>query len=378
MHYPDIHSVRTQHLRRIGHPRRMGFLALLGVMFWIGCQRGESDVAPEKPIRPVLSIAAAPRGGIENGYSGIIEPRYQTNLSFRLLGQIVTREVNVGDQVKVGQTLATIDPVVLKIAVDSAEAALANATAQRENAEGSLERQTQLLAKNATSQAEFDVAKKNAEAAISAVAQAQADLDKAREELSYASLKSDIDGVVMAIDSEVGQTVSAGQTVITVANPDLREAVVDIGEDVIGTISVGTEYRLQLQLSNKVECVGKVREIAPQVDTKTRTSRVRISLVDPPEGFRLGATIRAYSLSDSQPRLFVPATAILDRDGQSFVWVVDTENKIVNRKPVKIAARGRDGVDIESGISAGERIVTAGVHRLEDGQPIRWREGDWQ
>ncbi len=131
----------------------------------IGCHREQQAIETPEPIRPVLSVAAAPRGGVENGYSGTVEPRYQTNLSFRLLGQIVTREVNVGDQVKAGQTLATIDPVVLQIAVDSAEAALANAMAQSENAKGSLERQTQLLAKNATSQSEFDIAQKNAEAA---------------------------------------------------------------------------------------------------------------------------------------------------------------------------------------------------------------------
>ncbi len=157
---------------------RCATIALGLTLALIGCHREQPVVETPEPIRPVLSVAAAPRGGVENGYSGIVEPRYQTNLSFRLLGQIVTRDVNVGDQVKVGQTLATIDPVVLQIAVDSAEATLANAMAQSENAKGSLQRQTQLLAKNATSQSEFDVAQKNAEAAISAVAQAQADLDK--------------------------------------------------------------------------------------------------------------------------------------------------------------------------------------------------------
>ncbi len=196
--------------------------------------------------------------------------------------------------------------------------------------------------------------------------------------MSYASLKADIDGVVTAIMSEVGQTVSAGQTVISIANPDLREAVVDIGEEVIGTIAVGTEYRLVLQISNKIECRGKVREIAPQVDAKTRTSRVRISLIDPPDGFRLGATIRAYSLSERQPNIYLPTTALLERDGQAFVWKVDTEKKLVNRVPVTVVNRDAGGVEIADGVSQGDRVVTAGVHRLEDGQSIRWRDGDWQ
>ncbi len=242
----------------------------------------------------------------------------------------MTREVNVGDQVKAGQTLATIDPVVLQIAVDSAEAALANAMAQSENAKGSLERQTQLLAKNATSQSEFDIAQKNAEAAISAVAQAQADLDKAQEELSYASLKADIDGVVTAITSEVGQTVSAGQTVISIANPDLREAVVDIGEEVIGTIAVGTEYRLVLQISDKIECRGKVREIAPQVDTKTRTSRVRISLIDPPDGFRLEQPFApTHSQNVNQISTCRPRHCLSVMDKRLFGWWIRRRSRSI-------------------------------------------------
>lgn len=351
-------------------------LAVVFVGATVGCKK--TDVELDEPVRPVLSIVARPRGPGETGYSGIIEPRYQADLSFRLLGRIVSRDVDVGDQVKVGQTLAKLDPVELEIAVRSATASVSNAIAQRDNAAKSLGRQTKLLATNASSQADFDVAKKNAEAATSALAQAQTDLDKANEELSYASLKADIDGVVTGIFAEVGQTVTAGQTVMSIANPNEREAVVDISEDMIRTIVVGAEYRIVLQISEKIECMGKVREIAPQVDAKTRTSRVRISLTNAPEGFRLGATIKAFSLSDAKTNVYLPETAILERDGQTFVWLVDTTKKQVNSVKVTIAQRDGNGVELESGVHSGDRVVIAGVNSLENGQSIRWRIGDDQ
>ncbi len=360
--------------------RRLRELVLVAVAALIlpGCQKHETELAESEPIRPVLSVVAEPRGEGETGYSGTVEARYQTDSSFRLLGRIVSRVVDVGDQVTAGQLLAELDPVELEIAVRSATASMANAEAQRDNAASSLDRQILLQATKASSQSDFDMAKKNAEEAKSAVAQAQTNVDKAREELSYASLKADIDGVVTGIFAEVGQTVGAGQTVMSIANPDQREAVVDIGEEVISTITVGAEYRLVLQINNKFQCMGKVREIAPQVDTKTRTSRVRISLTNPPEGFRLGATIKAFSLSDKQTNVYLPQTAILDRDGESFVWLVETTEKQVKRVPVKIVKRDAHGVEIQSGVSVGDRVVTAGVNTLTDGQLIRWRNGDEQ
>ena len=223
-----------------------GIIPLVVLGFTTGCH--QEEVAVPVVVRPVLSTIAAPLGAQANGYSGIVEPRYQTNLGFRLLGRIVTRDVNVGDPVIVGQRLATLDPVVLEIAVRSADASLRNATAQKVNAGSGFDRQKILLAKDATSQREFDLAEEADKAAISAVAQAQADLDKAKEELSYTELKADIDGVVTGIFAEVGQTVSAGQIVVALANPGLREAVVDIGDDAMSGIayhSTGTGDHLR-------------------------------------------------------------------------------------------------------------------------------------
>ncbi len=340
-----------------------------------GCHR-EAASEPPPAVRPVLSMMATPQSGPVDGYSGTIEPRYQTDLGFRILGRIVARDVSVSDSVMVGQRLAALDPEVLETAVRSAEAVLSNEVAQRANSESNLKRQTMLLAQNATPQAEVDLATKANEVAVAAVVQAQSDLDKANEELSYAELKSDLDGVVTNIFAETGQTVTAGQKVVSIANPNLREAVVDIGEDVVSTIHPETEFRVTLQVSPDIETTGIVREVAPQADAKTRTRRVRIAITDPPEGFRLGATITAFPKSRLQPNIHVPRTAVLESDGATFVWLVDEANKRVNRVPVTIVDRHDQSVEVVAGIQAGDRVVTAGVHSLQDGQPIRCNPGD--
>ncbi|TWU48198.1 efflux RND transporter periplasmic adaptor subunit [Rubripirellula reticaptiva] len=335
-----------------------------------GCNREEEP--PAETVRPVLSILATPAAVPNDGYSGIIEPRYQTDASFRLLGRILTRDVDVGDTVQSDQLIATIDPELQQLAVRSAEASLTNARVQRANAEAKLDRQEKLTERNATSQSDLEAARNNEEAAVAEVTQAEANLAKAKEDLTYTRLKSDIDGVVMSIDAERDETVTAGETVATIANPAIREAVVDIGEDEIRMIQPGTDFRVLLQKNDDVEMIGTVREIAPQADQKTRTRRVRISLTDPPEGFRLGSTILAQPITITNTDIRVPIDTILVEEGQSFVWVVNEKSSTVSRRPVTLSRRDDKTADLAEGIEVGDRVVTAGVHSLQEGQQVRW------
>ncbi|WP_292218269.1 efflux RND transporter periplasmic adaptor subunit, partial [Mesorhizobium sp.] len=105
----------------------------------------------------------------------------------------------------------------------------------------------------------------------------------------YARLFSDFDGVVTAVGAEVGQTVSPGQTVVTVARSDLREAVVDIPDRLTGDLAAGTPFQVILQSLPTIQTEAKLREMAPQAEGSTRTRRVRLTLTDPPIAFRLGS-----------------------------------------------------------------------------------------
>ncbi|TWT86101.1 efflux RND transporter periplasmic adaptor subunit [Neorhodopirellula pilleata] len=336
-----------------------------------GCR--EQETVPSPVVRPVLSTPAAPIARSESGYSGTIEPRFQADVSFRVLGKIVSRDVNVGDTVKQGQRIATIDPEIQQIAVRSAQASLTNAKALLDNADKNFKRQEKLLAQNAASQSEFDTAKTNYESARSDVTQAESNLAKAKEELDYTELRSDLDGVVMNLYAEREQTVKAGQVVATLADPTVREAVVDVDETTLRGIEPGTEFRIVLQQSDDIQTIGTVREIAPQADAKTRTRRVRISLTDPPEAFRLGSTIRAFPSAASQSDIEVPLSAIGSEDGSSYVWIVDETKNTVHKTAVTVSSTDADHATISDGVRLGDRVVTAGVHSLTEGQTVAWK-----
>jgi RND family efflux transporter MFP subunit len=325
--------------------------------------------APE-PVRPVLSTVVEPMRSSSAVAVGTVEPRFKTDLSFRLLGRLTARPVNVGDLVGRGDVVAAIDSTTLEFAVRSAKAELAKSQAQLANTSATEARQRTLITTDATTKATLDNAVQARAGAEASVARAQANLTKALEQLSYAQLKSDFAGVVTAVGANVGQVVSPGQSVVTVARPDIREAVVDIGPDFPVPLTVGLPFIVSLQLLPGVEVEGEIREIAPQADPVTRTQRIRIALYDPPPSFRLGATVSARLSSDKHSILQVPESAVLTKDAESFVWVVDLPASTVSLRRVNLS-QDATGIQVTSGLDAGTRIVTAGIHSLTQGQQVK-------
>lgn len=353
---------------------RHAHLSVFGALLALAACSQEKEAAPEI-VRPVLSMVAMPAASRSSGFVGSIEPEVSASLSFRLLGRVVARDVGIGDLVKKDDTLAALDPTALDLSVQSAKAQLSNAEAQHANAAASEERQKHLLDSNNTSQAAYDAAKQARESAEANVERAQAALAKAEEQLSYARLFSDFDGIVTAVGAEVGQTVSPGQMIVTVARADVREAVVDIPDQLTGDLEPGTPFEVTLQSLPSITAQAKLREIAPQSEGATRTRRVRLTLIDPPASFRLGSTVTATPITTDTPAIELPLSALLEEGDTAKVWVVDMQAGTVSTRAVQLAGKGPDGFRVAEGLEAGTRVVTAGVHSLKEGQKVKIEQG---
>jgi membrane fusion protein, multidrug efflux system len=332
-----------------------------------GCK--QEAKAPD-PIRPLLSTIVTPVTTDSTAAVGTIQPRYEANLGFRVLGRLVARPVNVGDLVAEGERIAALDPTALELAVRSAKADLSKAEALLENAIGTEQRKAILIKSDATTRQTLDDAEQLRAGAEASTARARANLAKAVEQLGYAQVKADFAGVVTAVGAEVGQVVAPGQNVVTVARLDAREAVVDIGADFPVPLTVGLPFTVALQLLPAVQVQGEIREIGPQADQATRMRRVRIALNDPPESFRLGSTITARPGRAQSPVLRVPGSAVLKQGGESFVWVVDAPSSTVSLRKINLV-QDETGIQVTDGLAAGTRIATAGIHSLSAGQHVR-------
>jgi RND family efflux transporter MFP subunit len=342
-----------------------------------GCNAEGDATKAQTPPRPVLSVVVKPQEDRSIGFAGTIQPRFQTDRGFRVLGRLVSRQVDVGDVVAPGQVLAQIDPLLLDLAVRGSEADLAKAQAQLANASAAEVRISTLFAKQIANQADLDSAKQSLEAASAGVKQAQASLDKAREQRGYATLTADEFGVVTSVNAEVGQMVTAGQKVMTIARTDVREAVVDIPDGPARALRQGETFAIRLQADPSIAATGQLREIAPQADAATRTRRVKITLDQSVDAFRLGATItvRPTMPAAAQAVFDIPAAALRERDGKTLLWLLDPGTGTVRSAPVELTERSNGKARIVGQLAAGARIVVAGVNSLSEGQSVKFEEG---
>lgn len=347
------------------------WLACVVIAAHMGCSRKTNqEPIVQESVRPILSIIARKEFSSKDAFSGIVEARYTTELGFRMLGRIVTRHVSLGEQVAKGQILATLENTEPLVRVRTSEAGLEIAIALGDNASKNFARQKKLLANNASSPSEYEAAKKATETAQAAIAEAQAALKKSRQDLTYTELRSEIDGVVTDVYAEVGETVSPGQPVFEVADPLQLEAVIDVPEEFANFANVGTEFNITLPPLN-IQCSGSLREIAPQADAETKSRRVRIAIENPPEMMRLGATIKALPIASQVAGVQIPSQAILERNGETFVWIVDEKLAVVNLAQVTIASRDEKYATVMDGVNESDRVVIVGVHILTDGQAVR-------
>ena len=220
-----------------------------------GCKQ---ETQTPQPIRPVLSTVVEPTPTANSLIVGTVEPRFKADLAFRVMGRLVARPVNVGDSAAEGQIVAVIDLVPLELAVRAARAELSNAQAQLATASATEDRKRKLIVTGATSRQTLDDAEQARAGLEASVASAQAKLAKALEQLGYAQVKADFAGVVTAVSADVGQVVAPGQTVVTIARPDLREALVDIGADFPVPLQTGSQFSVSLELLPTIRVEGPI------------------------------------------------------------------------------------------------------------------------
>ncbi len=318
-----------------------------------------------------MTLVVASTPALDQVLSGTVQPQVQSPFAFRVAGRMISRPVKAGDPVVAGQLLATIDPLSLQMAARAALASLSSARAEYQNAVTNEFRQSTLLEKKTVSQATFDSAEQARATAQAAMVQAEANVVKTREQLSYAELKADYEGVVTSTSAEVGQVVQPGQAIVTIAEPTRRDAVIDATNTIAELLSIGEHFIVSLQLDPTISVEGKVREIAPQADAVTRTRRVKIALENPPNTFRLGSTIFARIAAGAISATWLPGSALLNEAPNTKVYVVDPQSLKVSLRDIEVASDRDDRWIVRGGLKPGERVVTAGVHSLKEGQVVR-------
>lgn len=360
--------------RRTSNWRSTTVLVVLGTvpLLW-SCNRAAEPPAPEvRPVR-VTTIAKGVAGDTVV-LVGTVQAQTEVNLSFRIDGRLIERDVNVGDQVKPGQLVARLDSQNEETGVESARAQLAAARAQLAEAQINYERMKDLVAEDAVSRATFDQAETLRKTAQSQVESMQSQATLAQNRLSYTRLVSDVAGVVTAQGAEPGEVVGAGRMIAQVAREGGRDAVFDVPARVKDSALSNSEIAVVLTADPKVTANGVVREVSPRADPVTGTFRIRVRLLNPPTTMRLGTTVTGRIKLAATAGADIPPSAVIRADGQPAVWVVDPKTGTVAVRNIQVRSSDSARVEVTSGLDPGDIVVTAGVQALRPGQKVRLLE----
>src|SRR5690348_17005418 len=236
---------------------------------------GCGEPPPKAPeVRSVRMTVVDPKPVTDDRSAvGEVRPRQESELAFRIAGKLVERAVDVGATVTKGAVLARLDTQDYRNKLKSAEADILAAEAVRTEAQATESRLSHLLANGHTTRANYDVALKNLRSAEAKLDAANTAVEMARDQLSYAELLADFDGIITAVSVEPGQVVAVGQTIVRLARPAEKDAVFAIAEAAFSRQpgDPPPEVIAQLLSNPSVVAEGVVRELSPVADPATRT-----------------------------------------------------------------------------------------------------------
>ena len=325
----------------------------------------------EAPARPAMVVQPLAGGGTATAFAGEVRARHEPVLGFRIGGKLAERFVDVGARVKRGDPLARLDAADVALALEGARAQLESAKADLALAEAELERHRSLFERQLVSRSLYDTRVAQRDAAQARVRQAKAQVSASGNQAAYARLLAPADGVIAQRLAEAGQVVQAGQPVFVLAQDGEREVAIAIPERRAAEFAPGRALAVELWSEPGVRLPASVREIAPAADPQARTYAARVAFDAGASRGELGQSARVYALEAAGSTLSVPLSAVHGADGETAVWVVDAATATVHLRPVHAGAFGEATVPVISGLEAGEWIVAAGVHLLQEGQKIR-------
>ncbi len=307
----------------------------------------------------------------EFSLTGEIVARDPVEVSFPTGGRLADVPIEAGDRVAAGAVLARLDAVQQEQALRAAQAALASAQADYNQAKDDFDRQESLLERGATTR----LARDNAEDAFSIaegnLAQAEAQFDLARKSLDDTVLKAPKDATVIEKLGEPGEVVGAAQSVVRLALGAEFDAVFDVPEALL--IDAKDQRRVRLTLLDYPDAVfaGEGREVSPLVDTARGTVAVTVSVIDPPEVASFGDAVIGTVSWKSLSQIALPHSVLASTRAGPAVWVVDPETMAVSLHPIEVARFETGRIILAGGLEPGALVVGRGAHLLFPGRVVR-------
>jgi RND family efflux transporter MFP subunit len=338
----------------------------------------KSDDAVEERLRPVRYVTVSDDSVFrDRSFSGTSKSSRESRLSFKVRGTINKAPVQIGQRLNAGDLIAEIDPASYVLQAQQAQASLAEAKANDLRAALNYERTKRLWANDNASRNDLESARAQAESAGAVVGAASKALEIARLNISYTKLTVDTDCSIASLDIEVNENVSAGQQVAVVSCGDTFEVTLNLPESLIGSVDETTPVSVHFGSIPGHEFRGVISEVAIALSAGSAAFPVVIRIAESHPSLRSGlaadVTFQFDSAAD-KGRVVLPVTAVAKESSGTYVFVAEPgeaeDEAIVRRRAVTLGELSQLGIEIVDGLDVGDRVITAGVSVVRDGQRV--------
>lgn len=337
------------------------------------CGKSVEQKAPPPPREVDIHVVQPGEVRETADYLGSLISRQSVNVTPQVAGYVRKILVKPGDKVDGGQPLIEVDARQESAAVDSAEANANAAETSRELAKQTLTRTEEMYREGIVSAQELERARAALDTAQASVKSAAAQVQLRKVSLQYYAVKAPIAGVAGDVRVRVGDYVNASTILTSVAQSDALEIGVGLPAERARGVQVGTPIEL-LDSAGKILINAQLYFVAPEADPRTQLVEVKAAFKNT-AGLRPSELVPARIVYGTRNALQVPALAIIRQSGQAFVFAVGEKDgkTVVARKPITLGPLGEKSYVVESGLSAGDKIVVSSLQLLRDGAPIRPR-----
>lgn len=349
---------------------------LILLAFAFSC--AEEKKEEKKELRPVRYQQIGFLGGDKvRSFSGTARTDKIIKLSFRASGIITDFNIKLGQKVRKGQLLAKLDNVNSRLSYEQARTQVNSAESQMKTAKLSLERVRNLYEKGSSSLSDYESAKNAYKTAQEAYNSAQRGLSIQGEQIKFGYIYAPANGVIATVDSEIDENVNPGQTIATLNSGTEMEITLGLPESVINGVKENMKVAVTFPAIPNKTFDAKVTEVAPAVDANTATYPVRVTLSNPSDlvksGMASNVTFDFGTHKLDNKVLVVPANSVGEDSNGNFVFLIngDGDKATVKKQKVTIGELTSEGFEIKSGLSAGQKIATAGLQTLLDGQEVK-------
>lgn len=354
-------------------------LLVLVLIFNISSCKEEKQVK-EEVLRPVKYEIVGPYNAQNiRTFSGKAKASDAIALSFRSNGVITEINYFKGAKVKKGATIAKLDNVEANLSYQQAISSVNAAQSALNTSKSNLDRVKLLYEKGNNSLSDYEQAKNSYQSALDQYESAKRNRSIQQTQISYGIIKAPKDGVIVWTDGAVNERVSAGHQFAELNAGKGMKIEIGIPEAIINQVSVDMEVDVEFSAIEDEKFEGRVFEVSPSIDPNSSTYITAVQIIDPTPDIKAGmASSVTFDLSEdseiSDEVLVVPVKAVGEDGKGNFVFIIETQDGqtgVVKKKQIEISELTSHGFKVKSGLNKGDKIATAGLQTLIDGQKIR-------